>query len=155
MEDAHMAQTTDENCALLIASIQQQTEELTELNRIAIALTSEFDLQQLLQMMTDAARKTTAAEHATFFLIPEIVDESNPAPKIKVVFELTAISGATEHLEKHFRHLEPIEGIDLLRSVFGEGSSIVVGNVYQNSSYVGIPRGHIPVRSFLGVHLRK
>jgi len=34
------------------------------------------------------------------------------------------------------------------------GSSVVVDDVYQDPSYIGIPRGHIPVRSFLGVQLR-
>jgi signal transduction histidine kinase len=149
-----MAQTTDESRAQLIANLQQQAEELAELNRIAIALTSEFDLQRLLQVMTDAARKITAAEYAAFFLIPEIVGDNNHLPATKVVFELAAISGATERIEKHFHHLGAVEGIGLLRPVFWEGSSVVVDDVYQDPSYVGIPRGHIPVRSFLGVQLR-
>src|SRR5581483_370624 len=100
-----MAQTTDESRAQLIANLQQQAEELAELNRIAIALTSEFDLQRLLQVMTDAARKITAAEYAAFFLIPEIVGESNHPSATSVVFELAAISGATERIKKHFHHL--------------------------------------------------
>ncbi len=40
-----MTQTIDEGRAQLINNLQQQAEELTQLNRIAIALTSEFDLQ--------------------------------------------------------------------------------------------------------------
>ncbi len=52
-----MTQTIDESRAQLIADLQERAEELTELNRIAVALTSEFDLQRLLQMITDAARK--------------------------------------------------------------------------------------------------
>ena len=67
-----MAQTIDEGRAQLIANLQQQAEELAQLNKIAIALTSELDLQRLLQMMTDAARKLTSAEYATFFILPEI-----------------------------------------------------------------------------------
>jgi signal transduction histidine kinase len=149
-----MVQTTDESRAQLIANLQHQAEELAELNRIAVALTSEFDLQRLLQMITDAARKITAAQYAAFFLIPEIVGESNHKSATKIVFELAAISGATERIERHFRHLGPVEGIGLLRPVFWEGSSIIVDDVYQDPSYVGIPHGHIPVRSFLGVQLR-
>ena len=38
-----MAQTIDEDRAQLIENLQQQAEELAQLNRIAIALTSEFD----------------------------------------------------------------------------------------------------------------
>src|SRR5450631_2017698 len=147
-----MAQTLDESRAQLIASLQQQAEELAQLNRIAIALTSEFDLRRLLQLITDAARKVTAAEYAAFFLLPEIVGENTQAPN-KVSFNLAAISGANEHIEQHFRHLGPVEGIGLLEPVFWAGSSIVVDDVPQDARYVGIPHGHIPVRSFLGVQL--
>jgi signal transduction histidine kinase len=147
-------QTTDESRAQLIANLQHQAEELAELNRIAIALTSELDLQRLLQMVTDAARKITAAEYAAFFLIPEVVGEHNLLSTTKVVFELAAISGATEHIERHFRHLGPVEGLGILHPVFWGGSSIVVNDVHEDPAYIGVPHGHIPVRSFLGVQLR-
>jgi signal transduction histidine kinase len=149
-----MTQIAEENRAQLIASLQQQAEELAQLNRIAIALTSEFDLQRLLQMITDAARKVTAAEYAAFFLIPEIAGENTNKPINKVIFNLAAISGATPNIEKHFRHLGPVEGIGVLQPVFWEGTSIVVDDVLEDKRYVGVPRGHIPVRSFLGVQLR-
>ncbi|GAC1363317.1 MAG: hypothetical protein NVS2B12_23020 [Ktedonobacteraceae bacterium] len=148
-----MAQTLDEGRAHLIANLQQQAEELTQLNRIAIALTSEFDLQRLLQMITDAARKVTAAEYAAFFLLPEIVGESAATQVNKVSFNLAAISGATESIARHFRYLGPVEGIGLLQSIFWEGSSIIVDDVLSDPRYVGVPKGHIPVRSFLGVQL--
>lgn len=149
-----MAQTVDESRAQLIANLQERAEELAELNRIAIALTSEFDLQRLLQRITDAARKVTAAEYAAFFLIPEIAGAKAGQPANKVIFNLAAISGATSAIEKHFQHLGPVEGIGVLHPVFWEGTSIVVDDVYADIRYVGVPRGHIPVRSFLGVQLR-
>ena len=149
-----MIQTTDESRARLIADLQERAEELAQLNRIAIALTSEFDLQLLLQMITDAARKVTAAEYAAFFLIPEIAEKNTDRPADKNIFNLAAISGATPAIEKHFRHLGSVEGIGVLRPVFWEGESIVVDDVHQDLRYVGVPRGHIPVRSFLGVQLR-
>ena len=97
-----MTQTIDESRAQLVANLQEQAEELAQLNRIAIALTSEFDLQRLLQMITDAARKVTAAEYAAFFLIPEIAEKHAGEPAHKVIFHLAAISGATPAVEKHF-----------------------------------------------------
>ncbi|MBV8822319.1 MAG: sensor histidine kinase, partial [Ktedonobacteraceae bacterium] len=42
----------------------------------------------------------------------------------------------------------------VLQPVFWEGASVIVDDVLQDSSYVGVPTGHIPVRSFLGVQLR-
>src|SRR5260370_24318799 len=147
-----MTQTMEESRAQLIANLQGRAEELAQLNRIAIALTSEFDLQRLLKMITDAARKVTAAEYAAFFLIPEIAGENVDLPN-KVIFNLAAISGATPAIEKHFRHLGPVEGIGVLQPVFWEGESIVVDDVHEDPRYIGVPRGHIPVRSFLGVQL--
>ena len=149
-----MAQTIDETRAQLIANLQQQAEELAQLNRIAIALTSEFDLQRLLQMINDAARKVTAAEFAAFFLIPEIAEASASQPANKVGFNLAAISGATPAIEKHFWRLGPVEGLGILQAIFWEGASMVVDDVHNDPRYIGVPRGHIPVRSFLGVQLR-
>src|SRR6266700_7143025 len=74
--ECHMTQTIDESRAQLIADLQERAGELAQLNRIAIALTSEFDLQRLLQIITDAARKVTAAQYAAFFLIPEVAGEN-------------------------------------------------------------------------------
>lgn len=149
-----MAQTIDESRAELIADLQERADELAQLNHIAIALTSEFDLQRLLQMITDAARKVTAAEYAAFFLIPEIAEKNPGQPANKVIFNLAAISGATPAVEKHFRHLGPVEGIGVLHPIFWGGESIVVDDVHTDLRYVGVPSGHIPVRSFLGVQLR-
>ncbi|HEY3992263.1 MAG TPA: GAF domain-containing protein [Ktedonobacteraceae bacterium] len=151
-----MLDTSDESRAQLLANMQQQAEELAEINRIALALTSEFDLQCLLQTMTDAARKITSAEYAAFFLIPEMVGEKHQLPTTNAIFELAAISGTNEQIKKHFTHLGPVQGLGLLGPVFNrlEGSSVIVDDVYQHPSYIGIPRGHIPVRSFLGIQLR-
>jgi signal transduction histidine kinase len=150
----YMTQAIDESRAQLIASLQEQAEELTQLNRIAIALTAEFDLQRLLQMITDAARKVTAAQYAAFFLIPEIVAVDADIPTNKIGFNLAAISGATERIAAHFRHLGPVEGLGVLKPVFWEGASVIVDDVFHDERYAGVPRGHIPVRSFLGVQLR-
>src|SRR2546425_13238706 len=121
-----MTQTIDETRAQLIADLQERAGELAQLNRIAIALTSEFDLQRLLQMITDAARRVTAAQYAAFFLIPEIAGKDAQQPENKVIFNLAAISGATPAIEKHFRHLGRGEGIGVLHPVFWAGTSVVV-----------------------------
>ncbi len=151
-----MVQTIDESRAQLIADLQARAEEQAELNRIAIALTSEFDLQRLLQMMTDAARKVTSGQFAAFFLLPEmtVTGEDRIDPANKVIFNLAAISGATPAIEKHFLRMGPVEGIGILEPIFWGGDSIVVDDVLEDARYVGVPRGHIPVRSFLGVQLR-
>ncbi|HYK84794.1 MAG TPA: GAF domain-containing protein [Ktedonobacteraceae bacterium] len=149
-----MAQTIDESRAQLIADLQERAEELAQLNRIAIALTSEFDLQRLLQMITDAARNVTAAQYATFFLIPGLAEKQTETLPDKINFHLAAISGATPAIEKHFRRLGSVEGKGILQPVFWAGESVVVDDVHNDPRYIGVPRGHIPVQSFLGVQLR-
>src|SRR6059058_6318478 len=110
-----MSQTIDQSRAQLIADLQVRAEAVEQLNRIAAALTSEFDLQRLLQMITDAARKVTAARYAAFFLIPEIEAVDADIPTNKIGFNLAAISGATERIAAHFRHLGPVEGLGVLK----------------------------------------
>ncbi|MBE3557747.1 MAG: GAF domain-containing sensor histidine kinase [Ktedonobacteraceae bacterium] len=149
-----MAQVINESYTQLIVNLQQQAEELAQLNRIAMALTSEFDLQRLLQMMTDAARKLTAAKYAAFFLIPEIVEAQAAPSSRQAIFKLAAISGASERLTAHFQHLSAIKGSGVLHPVFWEGASIIIDDVLQDPRYTGIPEGHVSVRSFLGVQLR-
>src|SRR3989442_6738724 len=118
--ECYVIQTTDESRARLIADLQERAEELAQLNRTAIALTSEFDLQRLLQMITDAARKVTSAEYAAFFLLPELSGAGDNQPTNKVIFNLAATSGANPATQKHFRHLGPVEGIGVLQPVFWE-----------------------------------
>jgi len=149
-----MTQTIDESRAQLIASLRQQAEELEQLNRISIALTSELDLQRLLQTITDAARKVTSAQYAAFFLVPELVEAHDGVALNKVSFNLAALSGESHGLLQHFQHLGPVEGIGVLHPVFWEGASIVVDDVHMDPRYKGVPRDHIPVRSFLGVQLK-
>src|SRR5713101_4253160 len=133
-----MVQTIDESRAQLIADLQARAEEQAELNRIAIALTSEFDLQRLLQMITAAARKVTSGQFAAFFLIPEMTGKEMPEPANKVIFNLAAISGATPAIEKHFLRLGPVEGIGILEPIFWGGASIVVDDVLADARYVGV-----------------
>src|SRR3954451_18051485 len=80
-----MSQTIDESRAQLIANLQDRAEELAQLNRIAVALTSEFDLQQPLQVITDAARNVTAAEYASFFLTPGLAEKQVDHPAHTVI----------------------------------------------------------------------
>ncbi len=147
-------QSIDESREHLIESLQQQAEELAQLNKIAVALTSELDLQRLLQMMTDAARKITAAQYAAFFLIPEVMENPTMPPETKAGFSLAAISGASERITAHFRHLGTVEGVGILYPVFWQGVSVIIDDVLHDPRYQGIPHGHIPVRSFMGVQLR-
>src|SRR5258708_37352276 len=105
-----MTQAIDESRAQLIANLQERAEELAQLNRIAIALTSEFDLQRLLQMITDAARKMTAAQYAAFFLIPELAGGDFRPPLYKVIFNLGVFFRCSPARLKRFFPLVPVEG---------------------------------------------
>jgi len=62
-----MPRNIEDSRAQFVEEQRTPENELAQLNRIAIALTSEFDLQRLLQMITDAARRVTAAHICRFF----------------------------------------------------------------------------------------
>src|SRR5256885_12901374 len=119
-----MAQNIEESRAQLSGNLQIQADELEQLNRIAIALTSEFDLQRLLQMITDAARKVTAAQYAAFFLIPEIVAVDADIPTNKIGFNPAAISGGTKRIPPPFRPPGPVVGLCGLKTAALERGSL-------------------------------
>lgn len=143
-----MAQSVDGGREQLIASLQERVEELAQLNRTAIALTSELDLRRLLQMITDAARKVTGAQYAAIFLIPEIAVESAVKPFNTVIFDLAASSGEEADIERHFKHLGP------LHPVFWGRPLLLVGDLFADPRSSVVPRGQIVMRSFLGMQMR-
>lgn len=55
-----MTQAIDESCAQRSANLQKSAEELAQLNPIATALTSAYDLPPPPQKIADAARKMSA-----------------------------------------------------------------------------------------------
>src|SRR5918997_4183310 len=127
-------------------ALREQTETLEKVNRIGRLLSSELDLQKLVQAVTDEATELTGGEFGAFFY--NVLDERGES------YTLYTISGAPREAFSKFPMPRKTE-------IFGptfEGEGVVratdiredprYGN---NAPYNGMPDGHLPVVSYLAV----
>lgn len=127
-------------------ALQDETRILELLNKTGIALAGKLDLQALVQSVTDAATQLSGAEFGAFFY--NTTDQSGDA------FMLYTLSGAPREAFEQFGRprATPLFG----PTFRGEGA-IRCDDVLKDSRYGkmephrGMPRGHLPVRSYLAV----
>lgn len=123
---------------------RQAREEAEILNEVALTLAGGLDLEQLVQRATDAATKLTNAKFGAFFY--NVTDEHGES------YRLYALSGAPREAFAKF-------GVPRNTSLFGatfRGEAVVrMDDVLadprygKNPPHQGMPRGHLPVRSYL------
>ncbi|HET9285235.1 MAG TPA: PAS domain S-box protein [Candidatus Angelobacter sp.] len=127
-------------------ALRESEEELRILQRVGAALASELELKKLVQAVTDAGRELSQAEFGAFFY--------NDTDAAGEKYLLYTLSGAPD---------EAFSGYPMPRNtaVFGptfrgEGT-VRVADIRQdprygkNPPYNGMPKGHLPVRSYLAV----
>ncbi|MBC7187026.1 MAG: GAF domain-containing protein [Calditrichaeota bacterium] len=77
----------------LASQLEEQAQDLHELNQIGIALSSERDLDVLLEMILRKSREITCADAGSLYLVEEIpgapVDERNPFANKQLRFKLS------------------------------------------------------------------
>jgi PAS domain S-box-containing protein len=120
--------------------------EVEELNRVGNALASELDLTRIVQVVTDAATNLTGAQFGAFFY--NVTDQQGEK------LTLYALSGASQEAFENFGHPRPTPvfaptfyGTAVVRS-----EDITRDPRYgQMAPHHGMPRGHLPVRSYLAV----
>jgi PAS domain S-box-containing protein len=129
-----------------VREVHDEARTLEILNRTGIALAAELDLERLVQTVTDAGVEITEAQFGTFFY--NVLDDPGES------YRLHAVSGAPR---------EAFVGFPMPRNtaVFdpafpGEGpvrsDDILADPRYgQNAPHFGMPKGHLPVRSYLAV----
>lgn len=128
------------------AALEDETRILELLNRTGTTLSSNLDLETLVQSVTDAATQLTGAEIGAFFY--NVVNQDGEA------FVLYTLSGAPREAFERF-------GLPRNTPVFnptfhGEGvmrsADIIKDPRYGKvSPHHGMPPGHVPVRSYLAV----
>ena len=129
-----------------IAELGDETHALGVLHRAGTAVAAELELEPLVQMVTDAGVELSGAAFGAFFYnrtsrkgesytlytlsgVPRSAFEKFPMPRNTAIFEPT------------FR------GIGIVRS-----ADILADPRYGKSEpYFGMPKGHLPVRSYLAV----
>jgi PAS domain S-box-containing protein len=129
-----------------VAEVNDETRRLEIVNRTGVALAAELDLERLVQTVTDAGVALSGAQFGAFFY--NDVNEQGEA------YTLYSLSGApreafakfpmprnTPIFEPTFRGRGPVRSDDILADPrYG-----------QNPPYNGMPKGHLPVRSYLAV----
>ena len=120
--------------------------ELEALNQVGTTLASDFDVERIVQTVTDTATKHTGAQFGAFFY--NVVDKQGEK------LTLYTLSGAPREAFANFGHPRPTP-------VFAPtfyGTAIVRSDDItrdprdgQGGPHHGMPPGHLPVRSYLAV----
>jgi PAS domain S-box-containing protein len=127
-------------------AVRRQTERLETLNRIARNLSSELDLERVVQAVTDSATELSGARFGAFFY--NLTDEEGER------YQLYTLSGAPRDAFDKF-------GMPRNTAVFAptfSGDGILrCDDIRQDPRYgrsaphFGMPDGHLPVVSYLAV----
>ena len=132
--------------ATLLKSERAAREDAEALNNVARALASELQLQEVVQTATDAATRLAGAQFGAFFYnVADTKGESymlftmSGAPR--EAFEKFGLPRNTALFEPTFRGQGPVRIADVHEdSRYGK-----------NAPHHGMPKGHMPVRSYLAV----
>lgn len=126
--------------------LRDETRILELLNRTGTVLTSNLDLQTLVQAVTDAATELSGAKFGAFFY--KVPDEKGDS------YLLYSLSGAQREAFAEFAHPR---ATPLLLPTFNGEDPIRSDDILNDPRYGkwaphhGMPAGHLPVRSYLGV----
>jgi PAS domain S-box-containing protein len=127
------------------AALREQSRILETLNRSGPALAGELDLQKLVQMVTDAGVELSGAKFGAFFY--NVLDDEGES------YLLYTLSGARP---EQFNFGMPRNTKVFGPTFAGEGTirsdDITKDPRYgHNPPHNGMPKGHLPVRSYLAV----
>lgn len=126
--------------------LKEQWETVETINRVGQIISAELDLQKLVQAVTDSATKLTEAEFGAFFY--NLLDEKGGR------YTLYTISGVAA---AEFAKFPMPRNTDLFGPTFRGEGVIRLANVHKdfrfgkNDPYYGMPKGHLPVSSYLAV----
>jgi PAS domain S-box-containing protein len=136
----------NESLEARIAEVAEEARTLETLNSTGAALASELSLNRVIQMVTDAGVELSGAEFGAFFY--NLVDEGGDS------YLLYSLSGAPR---EGFADFPMPRNTAVFGPTFrGEGpvrsDDISADPRYgKNPPYNGMPKGHLPVRSYLAV----
>ena len=131
------------------AALHEERRILEILNETGKLLASQLDLQSLVQVVTDAATKLSGAQFGSFFY--SVTDETGDA------FLLYTLSGAPREAFASFGNPRATA---LFGPTFRGEPPIRLDDVLSDPRYGtmaphhGMPKGHLPVRSYLAVPVK-
>ncbi|HVE49492.1 MAG TPA: ATP-binding protein [Casimicrobiaceae bacterium] len=127
-------------------ALLEETRMLELVNRTGMALTAELDLQALLQAVTDAATQLSGANFGAFFY--NLTNASGDS------YRLYTLSGVPRDA---FAKFDQPRATPLFGPTFRGDAAIRIDDVVKDPRYgqvaphYGMPKGHLPVRSYLAV----
>ncbi|CAN5718319.1 ATP-binding protein [soil metagenome] len=130
-------------------ALREESRTLELLNESGKMLAAKLDLQSLVQSVTDAATQLSGAQFGSFFY--NTTDENGDS------FLLYALSGAPREA---FSRFDQPRATTLFGPTFRGEPPIRIGDVLEDPRYGkmaphhGMPKGHLPVRSYLAVPVR-
>ncbi len=119
------------------------------LQRVGAAITARLDLHAIVQVATDAATDLTRAQFGSFFY--NVHDPSGEMYTLYTLSGVPASAFAGFPMPRNTRVFVPTfagEGIVRLDDITADA------RCGHNAPYNGMPRGHLPVRSYLAVPVR-
>ena len=126
--------------------LRDQAEALQIINNFGRVLSAELDLRKLVQALTDAAAELAGAQFGSFFY--NVLDEGGGS------YMLYTLSGVDR---RHFERFPMPRTTSLFGPTFRGEAIIRLGDVTKdpryglNEPHRGMPRGHLPVRSYLAI----
>jgi signal transduction histidine kinase/CheY-like chemotaxis protein len=127
-------------------SLRQEVEVRTTLAEVGASLAGELRSDRLIQAVTDASTKLTQAEFGAFFY--NVTDENGES------YALYSLSGAPKEAFSSFPHprATAIFGPTFRGEAIIRLDDVTADPRYgQNPPFHGMPRDHLPVRSYLAV----
>ncbi|MDK1387856.1 PAS domain S-box protein [Sinorhizobium sp. 8-89] len=126
--------------------LRTKTERLEALGRIAKTLSSDLDLEHIIQTVTDSATKLSGAKYGAFFY--RVTDEAGEH------FQLYTLSGAPRAA---FERLGLPRNTALFAATFRGHGVVRSDDIRKHPQYglskphLGMPPGHLPIVSYLAV----
>ncbi|HEY3495989.1 MAG TPA: ATP-binding protein [Polyangiaceae bacterium] len=127
-------------------ALREHADSLEILNRVGLALAAERDLQRILQTVTDAATAVSGAEFGAFF--------HNVTNELGEAYLLYTLSGAPREA---FERFGAPRNTPIFAPTFRGEGPVRLDDVTLDPRYGtmaphhGMPKGHLPVRSYLAV----
>jgi PAS domain S-box-containing protein len=128
------------------AAIRTESRKLTVLNRTGAAIAEELDLEKVVQLVTDACTELVGAEFGAFFY--NVVDDKGESYMLYTLSGVPREAFANFPMPRNTAIFGPtFKGEGVVRS-----DDILKDPRYGRSEpYRGMPKGHLPVRSYLAV----
>jgi len=127
-------------------ALREEARILETLNRVGSAVAAELDLERSVQVVTDAGRELSGAAFGAFFY--NVADEKGEAYTLYTISGVPREAFSSFPMPRKTAIFQPtFDGTGVMRSDDITGDP----RYGRNEPHHGMPKGHLPVRSYLAV----